>query len=119
LGYALGVYLVGNHGSDTGSLGLTLVGAYGGLLTGVIFAIALSNSSQTIAFVAFFAILPLFATLAFNNSHRYKNPRAVSASLLNFRAGKMDIGFPAIRVLPSAPGSGKLNWAVNLASVEF
>lgn len=52
-------------------------------------------------------------------SRRYKNPPEASASLLNFRDGKMDLGFPAICVLPSAPGSSKLDWLVNLASVEF
>lgn len=119
LGCALGVYLVGNLGNETGSFGLSLVGAYGGLLLGAISAGLLYNSSPTVARVAFFAMPSLFAMYTFNSSRRYKNPQAVSASLLNFRDGKMDIGFPAVRVLPSAPGSGKLDWEVNLASVEF
>ena len=122
LGCALGVYLVGNLGNETGSFGSALLGAYGGMVVWGGSAIALnklSPTSSTVASLAFLVIPPLFATLAFNKSRRYKNPQAVSASLLNFRDGKMDIGFPAIRVLPSAPGSSKLDWEVNLASVEF
>lgn len=119
LGCALGVYLVGNLGNETGSFGSALGWAYGGMLVGAIGGGLLSSLSPTVASVAIFVTPPLFATLAFNKSRRYKNPQAVSASLLNFRNGKMDIGFPAIRVLPSAPGSGKLDWEVNLASVEF
>jgi len=121
LGCALGVYLVGNLGNETGSFGSALFGAYGGMLV-VIGGSLLSSLSPTVASVtsvAFLVTPPLFATLAFNKSRRYKNPQAVSASLLNFRDGKMAIGFPAIRVLPSAPGSSKLDWEVNLASVEF
>ena len=122
LGCALGVYLVGNLGNETGSFGSALLGAYGGMVVWGGSAIALnklSPTSSTVASLAFLVIPPLFATLAFNKSRRYKNPQAVSAALLNFRDGKMDIGFPAIRVLPGAPGSGKLDWEVNLASVEF
>jgi len=122
LGCALGVYLVGNLGNETGSFGSALLGAYGGMVVGVGSAYALNKLSPNVSSVASLAILvtpALFATLAFNRSRRYKNPQAVSASLLNFRDGKMDIGFPAIRVLPGAPGSGKLDWEVNLASVEF
>ena len=119
LGCALGVYAVGNLGSDTGSFSSALGAAYGGILLGAFSAWALSQVSQTAAGLAFLATPPLFATLAFNKSRRYKNTPAASTSLLNFRDGKMDLGFPVISVLPSAPGSSKLDWLVNLASIEF
>lgn len=119
LGCALGVYAVGNLGNDTGSFSSALGAAYGGILIGAIGVWALSHVSPTAAGLAFFATPPLFATFAFNRSRRYKNTPSASVSLLNFRDGKMDFGFPAISVLRSTPGSGRLDWLVNLASIEF
>jgi hypothetical protein len=119
LGSALGVYTVGNIGSDTGSFGSALGAAYGGILVGAFSAWALSHVSQAVAGLAFLVTPPLLATLAFNKSRRYKNPPAASASLLNFRDGKVNLGFPTICVLPSVPGSSKSDWLVNLASIEF
>jgi hypothetical protein len=119
LGCAVGIYLVGNLGSDTGSFVSALGAAYGGLFLGAAGAWGLSHVSQTAAGVAFLAAPPLLATLVFNNTRRYKNSSISSASLLNFREGKIDLEFPAILVLPSAPGSSKLVWLVNLASFEF
>jgi hypothetical protein len=119
LGCALGIYVVGNIGSDTGSFASALGASYGGIFLGAVGAWGLSHVSQAAASLAFLATPPLLATFVFNNTRRYKDPSASSVSLLNFRDGEIRLGFPAILALPSAPGSKKLGWLVNLASFEF
>jgi hypothetical protein len=119
LGCALGVYAVGNLGSDTGSFSSALGAAYGGILLGAAGAWALSKVSHTAAGLAFLTAPPLLATIVFNKTRRYKYAPTANVSLLNFRDGKMNLALPAFFVLPSAPGSSKLDWFVNLASVEL
>lgn len=119
LGSALGVYLVGNIGSTTGSFSSALGAAYGGLILGAAGAYALNRVSQSASVIAFLAVPPLLATFSFNRSRRYKNPPMASVSLLNFRDGKMNLGIPTIMAFPSAPGSHKMDWLLNLASIEF
>ncbi|MGD9345479.1 MAG: hypothetical protein PVH84_06420 [Candidatus Aminicenantes bacterium] len=119
LGSALGVYLVGSIGSTTGSFSSTLGVAYGGLIIGTAGAYALNRVSKNVSVIAFLVAPPLLATFAFNKSRRYKNPSMSSTSLLDYKSGTLNLGFPAIMAFPSAPGSGKLDWLVNIASIEF
>lgn len=119
LGCALGVYLIGNIGSDTGSFGSALGAAYGGIMVGTIGAYAMYRVSGYASAIVFLAAPPLLATFAFNKSRRYKNPSVGGVSLLNFKSGNMNLGFPTIMAFPSAPGSRKMDLWVNLASVEF
>jgi hypothetical protein len=119
LGCALGVHTVGNLGHDTGSFASALGAAYGGILLGAVGAWALSYVSRTAAVLAVLATPPLLATFAFNKSRRFKNLQAARASLLNLKDGTMNLKFPAVCILPSSSGANKVDWLVNLASVEF
>lgn len=119
LGCALGVYLIGNIGSDTGSFDSALGAAYGGIIVGAIGAYAMNRVSKSASVITLLAAPPLLATFAFNKSRRYKDPSVASVSLLNFKGGEMNLGFPAIMAFPSALGSKKMDLLVNLAYVEF
>jgi len=82
LGSAVGVYLVGTRGKQTGSFILTLAGGFlGGLLTLLMFSIGIYISDELIliVFLLFWSLLvllipPILATVGFNLRRRYKEP---------------------------------------------
>ena len=77
LGGAVGVYLVGTRGKQKGSFLLTLPGGFVGLLVMVIMAFAGGDSSvgtgEKIVIWGLFSLIgPIFATIGFNLTRRYK-----------------------------------------------
>ena len=82
LGSAIGVYLVGTRGKQTGSFIITLAGGFlGGLLTLLMISIGINLSDELILifFLLFWSLLvllipPILATIGFNLSRRYKEP---------------------------------------------
>ena len=80
LGSAVGVYLVGTRGKQNGSFLLTLPGGFIGLLVMVILAFAGRDSSvgtrEKIVIWGFLSLIgPIFATIGFNLTRRYKKPK--------------------------------------------
>ena len=83
LGGAVGVYLVGSRGKQTGSFLLTLPGGFLGLLVIVILAFVGKDSSvgtrEKIVIWGFLSLIgPIFATIGFNLTRKYKEQPAVS-----------------------------------------
>lgn len=90
LGGAVGVYLVGTRGKQTGSFLLTLGGGFlTGLLTLVMISIASYLTDDELISIVFFLLWPFFvllsppivATISFNLTRRYKeSPRLKSTT---------------------------------------
>ena len=84
LGSAVGVYLLGTRGKQTGSFILTLAGGFlGGLLTLLMISIGINLSDELIliVFLLFWSLLvllipPILATIGFNRTRRYKEPQS-------------------------------------------
>ncbi|MCK4762944.1 MAG: hypothetical protein KAW12_12175 [Candidatus Aminicenantes bacterium] len=97
LGSALGVYLVGNSGNVQGSFSRALLGsALGAVLSiGSLFFAAREHFIITAA-----TLPPIFASIYFNRSLRYKHPPTGGNALLNFREGRVRFGIPLISVQP-------------------
>ena len=74
LGSAVGVYLVGSRGEQTGSLPLTLAGGFlGGLVAGVCSYLWIMGV-ELVLLAPLLLIAPVTATVAFNWTRRYKEP---------------------------------------------
>ena len=74
---AIGVYLVGSRGKQTGSFLLTLVAGFlGGLFTSFILWVSVSLSLQLLSKLIALGLLipPIVATYGFNRTRRYKEP---------------------------------------------
>ena len=76
LGSALGVYLIGTLGDQTGSLAKTLLGSSLGMGTAY-----LLNEFVVENGLLFLALAPVGATLAFNLSRRYEQPMGMGMTL--------------------------------------
>lgn len=120
IGSALGVYLVGSSGNVKGSFGKALLGStIGSVLSfGSLFVLSYFG------FLFLTPVLPpLFATLMFNNSLRYKTPPTDGTALLNLRDGKLRLGVPLVNVQPlfDAGKTGKKSFRVdvNLLSIKL
>jgi hypothetical protein len=79
LGSAVGVYLLGSRGKQTGSFLITLPGGFLGLLVMVILVLTSGDSSvgtgEKIVIWGLLSLIgPIFATIAFNLTRRYKEP---------------------------------------------
>ena len=72
---AIGVYLVGSRGKQTGSFLLTLVAGFlGGLFTSFILWVSLSLQLSSKLIALGLLIPPIVATYGFNRTRRYKEP---------------------------------------------
>ncbi len=76
LGNAIGVYLVGNIGDETGSFLATLGGSILGLGVGVVLALSADSFNERAAFPTFVASSSICATIGFNLTRRYNSPPA-------------------------------------------
>jgi hypothetical protein len=118
IGTALGVYLVGDTGDETGSFVATLGGSLlGASLTYA--AILLRILPSPLSYLSFFAVPPIFACIAFNMTRRYRSPPSSGTALLNFKEGQMTLGIPTVYFQPDTFGRRALNLNVSLINVEL
>jgi hypothetical protein len=119
LGCALGVSVVGNSGTMTGSfsraLGYSLMGMFGGWLG----AYAMSHVSSEMTVLAFLAMPPILATVGFNSGRRLKSSALQNISLVSVIDGKIAFGIPAVAVTPSLAAPSKVDWYIRLAAISF
>ena len=117
------VYLVGNSGPQTGSLGKTyLYGAAGGAAGALLLFLAFESDLTRWAILAF-AVSTLApavgAVIGFNASRRYDPPAPVQAALLNIGQGKLKLGIPAPQIFFSGLGRKSPGLAVRLFQAEL
>lgn len=125
IGSVLGVYLVGNLGNETGSLGKTVQGSILGLLgsMGLLILIPISDNDRFLAIAnPLFLVMSqsIAATVGFNTGRRYKTPSAaVETGLINLNDGQMSLASPLIYMRPNPFITG--NWVptVDLVRVTF
>lgn len=118
IGSALGVYIVGDTGDETGSFVATLCGSLLGASLSYA-AILLRILPSPLSYVSFFAVPPICACIGFNMTRRYKSSPSFGTALLNFRGGQMTLGIPRVYFQPDTFGRRALNLNVYLVSVEF
>ena len=122
LGCALGVYLIGNSGGETGSFAATFGGSLaGGLLTGgLVVAVAQANKNNHISSPALVIAATVGQTagavLAFNST-RKKRVQVSSGALLNLNEGKLAVSFPRVNISPDSKSSS--SYKVNLFQTKF
>lgn len=116
IGSALGVYVVGSIGNETGSIGATFLGSVLGV--GLGWASLLGGEESTLTYMSF-AIPPILACVGFNMTRRYKFSSSSGRALLNFRESQMTLGIPMVYFQPDTFGKRTLNLNVNLMSVGF
>jgi len=113
------VYLIGNAGPQTGSLGRTYLGGLAGALVGGLLmsvAVMSENDAVAISALAAAAVAPaLGAIIGFNSSRRYDQPAPVRAALLSVESGRLRLGFPVPRVAVS----GRLKRSPGIAVCLF
>jgi len=121
IGSAIGVYIVGNIGNETGSFGTTLGGSISGILIWIICAIGASNGDMPsiVPITVFFAAPPIFATIGFNETRRYKTPPETETGLLNFSERQMSLNVPTIYFRPDPFDGKKLYQNVDLVTIRF
>ncbi len=112
IGSALGVYIVGNIGDETGSIGATFRGSILGM--GLAWAAILLRTP--LAYISV-AAPPILACIGFNNTRRYKFSSSSGRALLNFREGQMTLGIPTVYFQPDTFGRRALN--ISFMNVEF
>ena len=112
LGSALGVWLVGSAGEQTGSFPITLVGSTAGMLVAVIL-------SEVTNGLSFLVVPPLGAVIAFNQTRRYDSTFAGTSSLFHYRNGAWNVGYPAVQMHISPSGSGALVGRISLVEIHF
>ena len=118
LGSAVGVYIVGNIGNETGSFLATLGGSIVGMLAG------LGSGLLDEEDLSIFTILAgphVFATIAFNMTRRYDSPPKLATALINFKDGQMSFAAPCMQLqfarLPS--GHIEADRIVRLMNAQF
>ena len=89
LGTAIGVYIVGSWGNETGSFLATL----GGSIIGGVVWIAIGREVSAVMTIPASTI---GAIIGFNLTRRYKSPPDSKTALINFRDGQMSLAVPAI-----------------------
>lgn len=100
LGSATGVYLGGRSETVTISYGRTLLGSTAGLVAGALLIGALDGVAGSDVTPALLLITPAMgAALLGNTSRRYRSGHQTSG-LLNWEAGQLHVGIPAIQQQP-------------------
>ena len=114
-GNAIGVYLVGNIGDETGQFKASFGGSILGLVVGSVFlAVDEGLGYHTMVFCT-----PIGAVIGFNMTRRYKSPPASETALFNFRDGQTSFDFPKIYFRPNPFNKGDLIQTVDLVKVRF
>ncbi len=118
LGTPVGVYLAGSTGDQTGSFLSALIGSVAAL--GGVLVASQGDMDQNIEEFMFWAAPPIFATIGFNLTRRYKSPIAESeTALINLRDGRMSLAVPRVYLRPDSFGRGSLSQSVDLLKVRF
>ena len=89
-GNAIGVYIIGNLGDETGSFLSTLLGSLSGILIGQTIARALKESWITPIGP------PVFATIGFNVSRRQRSISEPQKALINFKSNTASFAIPIL-----------------------
>ncbi|OYD16275.1 hypothetical protein CH333_03795 [candidate division WOR-3 bacterium JGI_Cruoil_03_44_89] len=122
-GSAIGVYLVGNIGDETGSPGATLGGSSLGLAAGMlgywVIGPVIDGERDFLDFAVFLIGSPIGATIGFNMTRRYKTPPTPETGLINFRDGEMCIALPTIYFRRHPLNERTIIQNVELVKVEF
>ena len=120
IGSALGVYIVGDTGDETGSFVATLCGSLlGASLSYAAILLRILPGKPLLDYISFFAIPPILACIGFNMTRRYKSKSTSGSALLNFREGQMILGIPTVYFQPNTFGRRALNMNISLMNVEF
>lgn len=114
IGSALGVYIIGSIGDETGSFGATFRGSILGM--GLVWAAILLRTP--LAYMSI-AAPPILACIGFNNTRRYKFSSSLGRALLNFKEGQMTLGIPKVYFQPDTFGRRALNLNISFMNVEF
>jgi hypothetical protein len=117
----LAVYLIGNIGPQTGSLGKTYLCGLAGVAAGTILLLLAFESDPalgTFAFVASTVGPAIGATIGYNSSRRYDPPSPVRAALLNMGQGKLRLGIPVPEIFFSGWGRSP-GLAVRIFRIEL
>lgn len=85
IGSSLGIYLIGSIGNQTGSYWATL----GGSVLGMVGGLLLNDDSIYVSWVG----IVVGGVIGFNLTRRYKSSACSGKSLINFKDGKMSLGF--------------------------
>ena len=102
LGAATCVYWAGDADEVTGSYATTLAAAGASIVLGALLLDATSGSTPAVAFLA---LAPTAAaTLAFNLTRRWKDPRAHTSAFLNIRDGEIEIAPPVVAMRATREG---------------
>ena len=120
LGSAIGVYIIGTGGNETGSFATTLVGS-------IVFPIVVGGGAivakdamnindvkqpwEAIATVAAGALPPIGATIGFNRFRRYDASFTTRSALININSGQTALAVPQLTFRPEP--------SINLLKVRF
>jgi len=119
----LAVYLIGNSGPLTGSLGKTyLYGAAGGAAGALLLFLAFESDSDALGVfvLAVSALGPAVgAVIGYNSSRRYDPPARVQTALLSVTQGKLRLGIPAPQIFFSGLGRKAPGLAIRFFQVEL
>ncbi len=120
IGSALGVYIVGDTGDETGSFVATLCGSLlGASLSYAAILLRILPGKPLLDYMSFFAVPPILACIGFNMTRRYKSPPSSGTALLNIREGQMTLGIPTVYFQPDTFGRRAINLNVSFMNVEF
>jgi len=115
---SFGVHSIGTTDTETGSFGVTLLGALLGWVVGIGADTALNKSGQDLTgYLLMFACPPVGAALGFNMSRRYKTP--AETALFNFKDKRMNLAVPQISLRPNPFRENDLMLNVDLVKVSF
>ena len=99
VGSALGTYLVGNLGNETGSFIETL-------------------GTSALAGLLLILPAPIGATIGFNKTRGYKNPHEMKTGFLNYEAGELRMASPSVSS-QTYSFDGAIKPSINLVNIEF
>jgi len=125
LGSAIGVYLVGNIGNETGSFLATLGGSilgFGVVIAGLAGAIAVEERTEDLLGIAIYTTAwapTIGATIGLNLTRRYKSPPAAKTALINLIDGQISLAVPTIYLRPDSFDEGNLIQNVDLMKMSF
>ena len=117
IGNSLGVYLVGNIGNNTGSLIAAILGSIHGAVYGSLIGMIIGNKNIFIATAV--AGPPVFSTILFNKSRKYRRLNQ-SSGLTNIYMTKKPVSFDFPDIyLSKLPLSNIFSANLEVVSVNF
>ncbi len=116
------VYLIGNSGPLSGSLGKAYLCGLAGEAVGALLLSLVFESDDALAILALVGsgLAPAIgAVIGYNAGRRYDPPAPVQAALLNVGQGKLKLGLPAPQIFFSGLGRKSPGLAVRLFQAEL